>query len=89
MLDVVDRVDDYVENLGLLVMAAGAVAMAARATRRWERMVDALFVSTVLAVVASSIARSPLNDVVLVALGGLVGPLWTVRLARTAPGPGR
>ena len=83
MLDVADRVDDYAENLGLLLMAVGVTTILARTRQPWQRAADVLLVVAIVAVVVTSCARSQLNDIALVVTGAIAVPLWTLRLSYT------
>ena len=79
------RADDYLENLGLLLIAAGLLGLTRLASARsgwprdWQALSAALAVG-VLVVVATSFAGSELNDWALLAVGLVLAPLWAARL---------
>ncbi len=79
------RADDYLENLGLLLIAAGLLCLTRLASARsgwprdWQALSSALAVG-VLVVVATSFAGSELNDWALLAVGLVLAPLWAARL---------
>ena len=87
MIDAIGRTDDYVENLGFLLMAVALAAMALVPTS--NSLVDralrvacwALSAGLVLTVV-TSFAAAGANDVVLLAVGAVLGPVWVLLLAR-------
>jgi hypothetical protein len=85
MLDVADRTDDYVENLGLLLLASGLLALGRQVRPRRQRIADSGLALMITVVVITNLLRSPLNDPALVLAGGLAAPVWralTVRYVR-------
>jgi hypothetical protein len=95
-IDAVNRVDDYLENLGYVVIGLGLLTLARLLgagtswPRGWRILTVALAVGTFVAA-GTSFALSGAQDWVLLAVGLLIAPAWTgwlgVLLGRTAPEP--
>jgi hypothetical protein len=81
MLDVADRIDDFVECLGLVLIAAGVAIVTATTPRRWHRVTDSGFLWATALLIATILIRSPHTDITLVATGLLAIPIWTPRLS--------
>lgn len=87
MIDAIGRTDDYVENLGYLMISAGTAAMAfiepspTRPDRWWWVTCLALSGGLVVIVVTSfmSVAAS---DLALLAVGAVLAPAWVLVLTR-------
>ena len=96
--DAVARVDDYLESLGLVLLALGLLGMArlARSEPDWPstlRLLTLALAAGTFAAAATSLARSDAHDLVLLVVGLLVAPPWTawvgVILSRREPVPQR
>jgi hypothetical protein len=86
MVDVATRTDDYVEDLGFLVMAAGLIALAwtrdpwGDESRVVRTASGSLAVGLVAATITSFMA-SALADPMLLAVGFIVAPTWAIVMA--------
>jgi hypothetical protein len=87
MIDAIGRTDDYVENLGYLLISAGTAAMAfmepasIRPDRWWWVFCYAMSVGLIVIVVTSFMTVAA-NDLVLLAVGAVLAPVWVLMLAR-------
>lgn len=87
MVDVAQRTDDYVENLGLLMMAAGLITLAV--TRyavgdysRGFRTANWALAVALTAASAASFATADIVDPVLLVIGFAIAPAWMLITAR-------
>ena len=83
--DVVARVDDYLESLGLILIGLGLVGLVrlSRGTPDWPsglRLLTVAMASGTIAAAATSLARSDVHDCVLLVVGLLIAPAWTAWL---------
>ena len=88
MVDAASRADDYVENLGFLMMAIGLILLAV--TRRaWVGHTRAIRIASsvpaivIVAVIATSFAQSDLAMPTLLVVGLVVAPAWIFVVVRT------
>jgi hypothetical protein len=92
MTQAIGRTDDYLENLGFLLIAGGLLGIARLCTpsagwpRAWNVLCLLLAVA-LLAVVLTSFASSDLNDPLLLITGVAIAPVWVVWLARRLAAP--
>lgn len=85
MVDAIGRADDYVESFAFVLISLGALAMAVdgAATTRirgWRIRCLALSIG-LLGVVITTLAVSPVSDLVLLVAGVVLAPLWILALA--------
>lgn len=85
MVDAIGRTDDYVESFALVLISLGVLAMAVDgpATTRirgWRIRCLALSIG-LLGVVITTLAVSPISDLVLLVAGIILAPLWILALA--------
>jgi hypothetical protein len=87
MIDAIGRTDDYVENLGYLLISAGTAAMAfmepssIRPYRWWRVSCSAMSAGLIITVVTSFMSVAA-NDLALLAVGAVLAPAWILVLAR-------
>jgi hypothetical protein len=87
MIDAIGRTDDYVENLGYLLISAGTAAMAFMEPasnwpdRWWGVSCYAMSVGLIVIVVTSFMTVAA-NDLALLAVGAVLAPAWVLMLAR-------
>jgi hypothetical protein len=83
---VIDRTDDYLENFGLLLIAAGLAGLVRLGTRPWSVLTGLLALSS-LGLVFASFAESDLTDPLLLIVGVVLAPAWSVWLGRRLGAP--
>lgn len=88
MVDVARRTDDYVENLGFLMIAAGLITLAvtrhtAGDHSRGFRTANWVLGIALTAASAASFATADIADAVLLVTGFAIAPAWMLFAART------
>lgn len=92
MVDVASRIDDYVENLGFLMMAAGLIPLAWTGGSRGDRSRGFRAASWALAIalaatVAASFTEAAVAVPILLVAGLAVAPAWMLIAAHSLDSP--